>query len=102
MALDIANTTEGISSKGLDQLHKDIKTYLITNAKKEIKDHKTLDTALENMWSGDDRKVFIQNLNSLGEQISEKLDEYDKAIEKEFEDLKADWKTFQEKNVVAK
>lgn len=102
MALTIADATEGLDSKGLDQLYKDINTIVVKESKKAIEDHKDLDKKLREMWSGDDCEVFINNISSLATQILERLQEYDKAIDTEFENLKANWASFQAKNVQAR
>lgn len=102
LATDFSNMTEGISQKKLQDLYEDIQTILIKDAKKKLENTKDVQTALKKGWEGEDRDIFIDNLEKLADKIVDVLNQYDEAIRACFQQVIDDWVDFQAKNVTAK
>lgn len=99
---NFAKMTQGISKDGIDAIYESIHSYLDNAGKTALENYHNFFTSLDTYWEGADREVFKTNLGNAVKKVEAKWEECDGLIKQEFDDIKANWETFEANNVKAR
>ena len=94
--------TSGIKKQGIDHVYQLLHTKLEKDCKEALENNIAFVRSLREYWIGDDREVFIANLQNAVKKVEEKWEECDGLIKNEFDKIKTEWEEFEKTNVVQK
>ena len=89
----------GITKQEIEELYKQIHTYIDDELSAAIADYNSVREAIIDCWSGPDAEQFLRNFYSWGETVMSEVREYDRALKAEFIKKIEDWETFSKSNV---
>ena len=99
MALDWAGATVGVTQSGIETIKEQIRTDYLSNARNALSDSDAVVTAVAKTWSGSDATRFLENFGIAVESANNAIQSYENQINMMLDEVFADWKAFQDKNV---
>ena len=93
------STTHGVTLEGMNDVLEQIRLVMVDQATENLNKTEQVKEAVIEGWSGGDRDMWLQNFDSLRQEIVDSLDFYYNQIEAEFQKIFTDWEEFQASQV---
>lgn len=93
------STTHGVTLEGMNDVLEQVKLVMVDQAMENLNNTQAVQDAVTEGWNGGDRDMWLQNFDSLRQEIVDSLEFYYNQIEAEFQKIFSDWEEFQASNV---